>query len=80
MTESAEQAREQTYAMCVSNEGYEASLEIRKIYRVVSDSIAARRSLLRVVDESGEDYLYPQQLFVEVELPKEAAPVFSIGP
>jgi hypothetical protein len=53
----------------VSNEGYPASLERRKIYLVVPDSEAGRKGLLRMVDESGEDYLYPRGLFRFVELP-----------
>jgi hypothetical protein len=51
--------RKQRYAVCLSNDGYLASLERRKIYRVVSDAAAERRGLLRVVDESGVDYLFP---------------------
>lgn len=58
-------------AVCLRNEGYEASLERRKIYAVLPDEGAARHRLLRVIDESGEDYLYPQSLFVSVELPAE---------
>jgi hypothetical protein len=55
--------------VCVSNEGYPASLETRKIYVVVPDAAARQRGLLRIIDESGEDYLYPQSLFRFVELP-----------
>lgn len=56
--------------ICVDNSGYEASLERRKIYIVVPDSKAANLELIRVVDESGEDYLYPKKAFVEIELPQ----------
>ena len=58
------------FVVCVRNEGYEASLELRKIYQVIPDTGAARHHLLRVVDESGEDYLYPQDFFLSIELPK----------
>jgi hypothetical protein len=55
--------------ICVRNEGYEASLELRKIYRVVDDAEAESHRLLRVIDESGEDYLYPRTNFLPVVLP-----------
>jgi len=52
------------FAVCVSNAGYPASLELHKIYKVLSDREAELEGDLRVVDESGEDYLYPAQYFV----------------
>jgi hypothetical protein len=55
----------------VNNEDYKASLELRKIYQVVPDAGAAAHNLLRVIDESGEDYLYPRQYFRVIELPKD---------
>jgi hypothetical protein len=58
------------FVVCVRNEGFEVSLELRKIYQAVPDSGAARHNLLRVVDESGEDYLYPQDFFLPIALPK----------
>lgn len=58
-----------TYAVCISNEGHPASLEVRKLYVVLPDEDAARHGMLRVVDESGEDYLYPASHFVPIELP-----------
>lgn len=67
---------EHQFAVCVNNEGYPASLELRKIYQVVSDAKAAEHNLVRVVDESGEDYLYPQRFFVSIELPQAAEEVF----
>ena len=54
------------YALCVNNEGCPASLEMQKVYRVVADAGASRRGLIRVIDESGEDYLYPKTYFVQV--------------
>jgi hypothetical protein len=59
------------YAVCVRNEDYPASLELRKIYQVIPDADAARHGLLRVVDESGEDYLYPERYFVPIELSQD---------
>jgi hypothetical protein len=64
------------FVVCVKSEGYEASLEPRKIYRVIEDPRAASKSLLRVVDESGEDYLYPTQFFVPIDIPEEAIAAF----
>lgn len=59
------------YAVCLSNTGYKASLELRKLYAVLDDSGAETDNLIRVIDESGEDYLYPARLFQRVELPAE---------
>jgi hypothetical protein len=55
--------------LCLKNEGYEASLETRKVYVALPDETAAKHRLMRVIDESGDDYLYPQQFFAPVELP-----------
>lgn len=57
------------FVVCVDNRGYEVSLELRKLYEVLPDAGAAKHSQLRVIDESGEDYLYPATLFDRVELP-----------
>lgn len=59
------------FAVCVHNEGYKVSLELRKIYRIIPDATAAEHDLLRVVDESGEDYLYPEHYFISIDLPQE---------
>lgn len=58
------------FAVCVNNADYPASLELHKIYRVIPDTDAASDGDLRVVDESGEDYLYPSEYFVLIELPQ----------
>lgn len=58
------------FAVCVSNEDYPASLELHKIYRVLPDKDAEVDGDMRVIDESGEDYLYPAEYFVLVELPQ----------
>jgi len=65
------------FAICVGNAGVPASLELRKIYRVVDDAVAAAQGLVRIIDESGEDYLYPDKFFVPIEVPKAAIKVFS---
>jgi len=56
-------------AVCLKNDGYEASLERRKIYVVLPDDASAKHGLLRVIDESGDDYLYPRGIFALIELP-----------
>ena len=57
-------------AICIRNSGYEVSLERRKLYQVIPDPDAAKHGQLRVVDESGEDYLYPETFFILAHLPK----------
>jgi len=58
------------FAVCVKNKGYEASLEVGKLYRVIADRDAERRGYLRIVDESGEDYGYAANRFFAIDLPK----------
>ena len=58
------------FAICVRNEGYEASLERHKLYVVLEDPDAEHEGDVRVVDESGEDYLYPADRFVALDVPK----------
>ena len=58
------------FVICLKNRGYEASLERRKIYQVVPDPEAVKHKQIRVIDESGEDYLYPQSFFAAIELPQ----------
>ena len=58
------------FVVCLKNKGYEVSLEPRKIYQVLPDSDAARHRQLRVIDESGDDYLYPVTYFSPIELPQ----------
>jgi hypothetical protein len=66
-----------SYVACVENSGYPASLELRKIYRRISDPQAESDGFLRVVDESGEDYLYPSRFFVSITVPDSVEKVFS---
>lgn len=63
--------RKKRFLLCVRNEGCE-DLEPRKLYEQLPDSRAAAEGHVRVIDESGEDYLYPADYFVAVELPREA--------
>ena len=57
------------FAVCIRNDDYEESLELRKIYEVIDDAEAERHEMLRVIDEEGEDYLYPKAWFLRIELP-----------
>jgi hypothetical protein len=59
---------EPRFAVCVCNDGYPAALELHKIYRTVPDALAERYGLVRIVDESGEGYLYPEKFFQAVDL------------
>ena len=63
---------EARFALCVENRGYPASLERRKVYRLLADDAASKHRQVRVIDESGEDYLYPQEYFVPIKLPQAA--------
>jgi hypothetical protein len=67
MRRTHRKARE--FVVCLDNAGYRASLELHKIYRVVPDTDAAREGNLRIVDESGEDYLYPASRFAPIKVP-----------
>ena len=60
------------FVVCVKNKGYAASLELSKLYQTVSDDLAAKLGHVRVIDDSGEDYLYPQDYFVPVQIPQSA--------
>ena len=63
-------AQTRQLVVCLDNEGYAASLEKRKIYVALPDRAATRHGLVRVVDESGEDYLYPKAFFRTIALPQ----------
>jgi hypothetical protein len=62
-------AQPQQFVVCVEKEGFPASLEKRKIYLSLPDREAEQLGLVRVIDESGEDYLYPKELFSSIDLP-----------
>jgi hypothetical protein len=57
-----------TFVVCIRNDEFEASLELRKLYQVLHDEAGERLNLIRVVDESGDDYLFPREYFAPVEL------------
>lgn len=59
-----------TWLVCVSNTGYEIDLEPRKLYERVVDDAAEQKGLVRIIDDSGEDYLFPSALFAAIDLPQ----------
>jgi hypothetical protein len=63
-------AQAKQLVVCIDNDGYAASLEKRKIYLALRDAEAEKHGLLRIVDESGEDYLYPKTFFRPIVLPQ----------
>ncbi len=70
--------KEQVFALCIENKDCE-DLEKRKIYKVLPDEEAEKEGYLRVIDESGEDYLYPKSYFVLVQLPHEAQEALRVA-
>jgi hypothetical protein len=64
---------ERRFVLCVNNDEYPAALEVRKLYIALGEADAEMKGFVRVIDESGEDYLYPKRYFVALELPKAAA-------
>ena len=64
-------SQEFNFAVCINNEGYEASLEVGKLYRVIEDVEAASHGYLRVIDESHEDYAFSSDRFFMIQLPKK---------
>ena len=70
MTSRTRRAR---FAICIENGGDDVSLELCKIYRLLADTRAEKEGLIRVIDESGEDYLYPREDFVPIDLPVAAS-------
>lgn len=67
------------FVICVKNDGYPASLERRKIYRVLPDARAGLHGLIRVVDESSEDYLYPASFFIPIQLSPAKAKALALA-
>jgi hypothetical protein len=65
------------FVLCIKNEGYSVSLEKGKVYRMLPDSKANAHKMLRIVDESAEDYLYPADWFVAITLPQRAKAAFA---
>jgi hypothetical protein len=62
------------FAVCVRNDDHEESLELRKIYEILDDPDAAKHNMIRVIDEEGEDYLYPTGWFLPIAPPSQKAP------
>lgn len=69
----------EAYVLCIDNGGYSESLEVRKLYAVLPDERAAENDYIRVIDETGEDYLYPSKYFVPIQLPPEIAKILPAG-
>jgi hypothetical protein len=67
------------FVVCLRNDGYEASLEPRKIYQVVPDKEAERHNMIRVIDESEEDYLFPASYFASISLPQSLAKELALS-
>lgn len=67
------------FAICVNNTGYPDDLKVRTVYQVLPDESAARSNYIRIVDETGEDYLYPAKCFVVVDIPAEAAEALMLN-
>ena len=76
-TKSKHTSTKSRLVVCLRNDGYEVSLEPRKIYKALQDATAEKHHQLRVIDESGEDYLYPADYFVVLELPSEVEQALS---
>ena len=67
------------FAICIDNSHYPVSLELHKVYRVVPDKDAERDGDLRIIDESGEDYLYPADYFIMADLPSDTAAALDLS-
>jgi hypothetical protein len=69
--------RKMRFVLCLSNEGFEAALELRKIYQQLPDAEAEREGLVRVIDEPGEDHVYPITMLAPISVPERAAKAFA---
>ena len=67
------------FALCINNSGYPDDLKVRTVYQVLPDESAAKSNYIRVVDETGEDYLYPATKFILIDLPPEAAKALMLA-
>ena len=74
----AQKKTENKFALCIENKDSE-DLEKRKIYKIIPDDKAKEEGYLRVVDESGEDYLYPESYFIMIQLPREAQDILLMA-
>jgi hypothetical protein len=73
-------AKKKGFAVCLRNDGFVASLEVRKLYPFIDDPEAETKKLIRVVHESGEDYLYPARLFRKLALPSDIQRALRVAP
>jgi hypothetical protein len=73
-----DQESEARFAICINDGGYVDDLKVRTVYQLLPDESAARSNYIRVVDETGEDYLYPANLFVPIEVPREVEEAFLL--
>ena len=71
--------QEKHFAVCINNEGYKASLEVGKLYRVIPDEEAASHGYIRIIDESGEDYGYSADRFFLLEVPQALADALQMA-
>ena len=67
------------FVMCIDNESYPIDLTVHMVYKVLPDEAADKRGWIRVLDNTGEDYLYPARKFVPVQIPAEAEPSFELA-
>ena len=70
---------EKHFVICINNLNYEASLERWKLYEAIKDEIAETHNHIRVIDESGEDYLFPREYFEPIELPKNVLEAMNLA-
>ena len=73
-----DQESEARFAICINDGGYVDDLKVRTVYQVLPDESAGRSNYIRVIDETGEDYLYPANLFVPIEVPREVEEAFLL--
>jgi len=76
----ASESTQPRFAVCIENKAYPDDLKLRTIYQVLPDESAAKSNYIRVVDETGEDYLYPAEYFVLIEVPSEAQKALMEAP
>jgi hypothetical protein len=73
------ESKQPRFAVCINNSTYPDDLKVRTVYQVLPDDSAAKSNYIRVIDETGEDYLYPAEYFVFVDVPPEAAKALMLA-
>jgi hypothetical protein len=73
------QDRKTHYVVCIQNKNYTSSLELRKIYAVIPDADAEAHGMIRLMDESGEDYLYPRSFFLPIKVPQTISHALALA-